>query len=63
MTQWQYDTILKILENSAPGLCRELGGALSRLVQDADTLAAENKALKEASADDVKVEEVEEEKK
>lgn len=62
MTQWQYDTILKILENSAPGLYRELGGAMSGLVQDVNTLTAENKALKEARAKDAKAEKVEEEK-
>lgn len=51
MTQWQYDTILKIVENSTPGLYQELGGAMSKLVQDFNALAAENKALKEAKSD------------
>jgi len=57
MTQWQYDTILKIIENSAPGLYQELGGAMSKLVQDVSALAAENKALKEAKSDSSEAEE------
>ena len=46
MTQWQFDTTLKIIELGAPILYQELGGALNNLIVERNKLDQENKELK-----------------
>lgn len=47
MTQYQFDTIIKIVENGAPALADELNNSLNDLVIDRNNLAKENKEMKE----------------
>lgn len=62
MTQWEFDTILKILEIGTPVLYKTLGSSLNNLVIERNNLDEENKKLKkqlEASEELVQGEEVE----
>ena len=46
MTQFQFDSILKIIELGAPALYEDLGGALKNLVGEASRVFEENEKLK-----------------
>ena len=41
MTQYQFDTILKVIENGAPALANELCNSLNNLVNDYNALRKE----------------------
>ncbi len=45
MTQFQYDAIMKILQNGAPALCQELAQSISQVITDNSTLAKEKEEL------------------
>lgn len=45
MTQWQYDTILKIISEGSPVLYNNLGKALDDLVVERNKLVEENESL------------------
>lgn len=70
MTQFQYDAIMKILQNGAPALCQELAQSVSQVITDNNTLTKEKEELTkkvqelEAQLDDKKkVDEVKKEYK
>lgn len=46
MNQFQFDTILKIIEQGAPVLYKELATALNNLVVERNNFEQENNALK-----------------
>lgn len=46
MTQYQFDTIVKVLESGAPALANELANSLNDLVVERNNLAEENDKLK-----------------
>ena len=46
MTQYQFETIIKIVNNGAPALAEELNNSLNDLVIDRNNLAKENEELK-----------------
>ena len=46
MNQYQFETILKIIESGAPALANELCNSLNDLVNDRNALAQENEELK-----------------
>jgi hypothetical protein len=48
MTQFEFDVIIKLIENGAPALARELCGSLNGLVTDYNKMAAELAARNEA---------------
>ena len=48
MTQFEFDVIVKLIENGAPALARELCGSLNGLVTDYNKMAAELAARNEA---------------
>lgn len=56
MTQFEFDVIVKLIENGAPALARELCGSLNDLVveynQMKQDLAMRNKAAAEATKAD-----------
>ena len=46
MTQYQFDTIVKVLESGVPALANELANSLNDLVVERNNLAEENDKLK-----------------
>ena len=46
MTQYQFETIVKVVEGGAPALAKELNDSLNDLVVDRNNLARENEELK-----------------
>ena len=49
MNQWQFETILRIVETGAPVLAQELNTSLAQLVEERNQLAKENEDLKAAA--------------
>lgn len=47
MTQWQYETILKIISEGAPVLYNNVGKALDDLILERNKLVEDNKSLQE----------------
>ena len=47
MLQYQFELIVKIVNNGAPALAEELNNSLNDLVIDRNNLAAENEKLRE----------------
>ena len=54
MTQYQFDTIVKVLESGAPALANELANSLNDLVVERNNLAEENAKLKQDLEDATK---------
>ena len=54
MTQFEFDVIVKLIENGAPALAHELCGSLNGLVNDYNNLRAELASRNEASAEEYK---------
>lgn len=52
MTQFEFDVIIKLIENGAPALARELCGSLNNLVNDYNKLRAELATRNEISAEE-----------
>lgn len=50
MTQYQYDTIIRIVENGAPALAQELCSSLSQLVNERNELVERVKELEVTDA-------------
>ena len=54
MTQYQFDTIMKVIENGAPALASELCNSLNDLVNDYNALRKEKENEKNTDEKSVK---------